>query len=144
MPAPTLAFSLFASGALILLTLVGFLTYLVVRYGPVISRIFEDRPVFLPLQITPDDLGEPVDFTTEDGLRLSGSYFPRRSRERTGLLVFCHEYLSDRWGCLPYLDHLRDGGYDLFSFDFRNHGTSESATRRILQYSGRPTMRSAT
>ncbi len=51
----------------------------------------------------------------------------RRNTHRVGLLVFCHEYLSDRWSYLPYIDHLRDLGYDIFAFDFRNHGTSASA-----------------
>ena len=112
------------SASAALLGLLGFLAYLVIRYGPVISRIFEMRPVFLPLQVDPGDTGEAVDFTTEDGLRLPGSYLARRIPERVGLLVFCHEYLSDRWSYLPYLDHLRDIGYDIFTFDFRNHGSS--------------------
>ena len=101
-----------------------FLFYLVVRYGRFITRIFEERPLFMPLRVTPSDLGEPVTFRAQDGLVLAGSYFHRRSDDRAGLLVFCHEFLSDRWSYYPYLDHLRDQGYDLFSFDFRNHGTS--------------------
>lgn len=116
-------------GAGLLLTffgVVGLLVYLVIHYGPVISRIFEMRPVFLPLQVTPGDTGEQVAFTTQDGLRLEGSYLARRYPERVGLLVFCHEYLSDRWSYFPYLDGLRDIGYDIFAFDFRNHGSSAS------------------
>jgi pimeloyl-ACP methyl ester carboxylesterase len=113
--------------SLLLLCLAGFLLFLVVRFGPVVGRIFELRPVFLPLRVTPDDPGETVSFTTVDGLVLSGSYLQRRNRNRVGLLVFCHEYLSDRWSYLPYLDHLRDSGYDIFTFDFRNHGSSASA-----------------
>jgi uncharacterized protein len=105
-----------------------FLVYAVIRYGPVIERIFEVRPVFLPLRVTPEDVGETVSFTTEDGLRLEGSYLRRRHDDRVGLLVFCHEYLSDRWSYLPYLDYLRDAGYDIFTFDFRNHGASESCS----------------
>jgi pimeloyl-ACP methyl ester carboxylesterase len=95
-----------------------------VRYGPFILRIFEERPMLLPLRVTPEDLGEEVSFPTRDGLCLEGSYLPRRNPDRVGLLVFCHEYLSDRWGCVPYLDHMRDRGYDIFTFDFRNHGSS--------------------
>jgi len=112
-------------GALVALAaLVLFLIYCTVRYGPVIERIFELQPVFAPLQITPEDLGEPVSFTTDDALELAGSFLPRRIAFRAGQLVFCHEYLSDRFSYLPYLDHLRDLGYDIFTFDFRNHGKS--------------------
>ena len=114
--------SLFVS----LLILGAFLMYLVVRYGRFITRIFEERPLFLPLRVTPLDLGEPVTFRTPDDLVLAGSYFPRRSDDRAGILVFCHEFLSDRFSYSPYLDHLRDEGYDVFSFDFRNHGRSET------------------
>jgi pimeloyl-ACP methyl ester carboxylesterase len=42
------------------------------------------------------------------------------------VLVFCHEFLSDRWSYEPYSDRLRDLGFDIFSFDFRNHGASPS------------------
>ncbi len=111
--------------ALLVFSVLVFLVYAVFRYGPVIGRIFEVRPVFAPLRVTPEDMGEPVSFTSEDGLKLEGSYLRRRNRDRVGLLVFCHEYLSDRWSYLPYLDFLRDAGYDIFTFDFRNHGTSE-------------------
>ena len=41
------------------------------------------------------------------------------------MIVYCHEYLSDRWSFYPYVDHLRDLGYDIFTFDFRNHGASD-------------------
>jgi pimeloyl-ACP methyl ester carboxylesterase len=115
-----LVLSLFAS----LSVLAAFLFYLVVRYGRFITRIFEERPLFMPLRVTPSDMGEPVTFQAQDGVVLAGSYFLRRTDERAGLLVFCHEFLSDRFSYYPYLDHLRDQGYDLFSFDFRNHGTS--------------------
>ncbi len=123
----SLYFDLVAATALVALAfLVIFLIYAVFTYGPVIGRIFELRPVFLPLRVSPEDLGEAVTFTTDDGLELSGSFLGRRNPQRVGLLVFCHEYLSDRWSYLPYLDHLRDVGYDVFTFDFRNHGSSAS------------------
>ncbi len=108
------------------LALFTFLIWASIRYGSVIDRIFEERPVFLPLLVEPDDRGERVSFTSQDGLRLEGTYLKRRCRDRAGVLVFCHEYLSDRWSYVPYLDHLRDVGFDVFTFDFRNHGTSDS------------------
>jgi len=100
--------------------------YLAVKYTPKIVRIFEDRPVFLPLRIHPRDDGESVGFPADDGVRLSGTYLHARTTERIGVLVYCHEFLSDRWSYQPYLDELRDAGYDIFTFDFRNHGESEA------------------
>jgi pimeloyl-ACP methyl ester carboxylesterase len=108
-----------------LVSLVGFIVVVQIRYGQFITRIFEERPVFLPLRVPAADQGEPVTLRTQDGLSLTGTYIRRRNPDRVGVLVFCHEYLSDRWSYFPYLDHLRDVGYDLFIFDFRNHGNSE-------------------
>ena len=106
--------------------IVGFLAYVVVRYSPIVGRIFEEKPMFLPLRVAPIEGGEDLRFRTSDGLDLAGTYLKSRTDRRSGVLVFCHEYLSDRWSVLPYADHLRDQGFDLFSFDFRNHGESPS------------------
>ncbi len=102
------------------------IAYLAVKYTPKIVRIFEDRPVFMPLRVEPIETGELVGFPADDGVRLSGSYFKTRTRERVGVLVYCHEFLSDRYSYRPYVDRLRDAGFDVFTFDFRNHGESET------------------
>jgi len=114
------------SALLALSSIAGFLIYVVVRYSPIVARIFEEKPMFLPLRIPRVAEGEDVTFRTEDRLRLAGTYLKARTPTRIGVLVFCHEYLSDRWSALPYVDHFRDQGFDLFSFDFRNHGESPS------------------
>ena len=106
--------------------IVVFLIYVVVRYTPIVGRIFEEKPMFLPLRVSPVEGDEDVRFRTSDGLELVGTYFKARTAQRSGVLVFCHEYLSNRWSVLPYADRLRDEGFDLFSFDFRNHGESPS------------------
>jgi pimeloyl-ACP methyl ester carboxylesterase len=103
-----------------------FVVYLIVCYSPIIGRIFEEKPMFLPLRLAPRSDGEDVRFRTEDGLELGGTYLPARSASRAGVLVFCHEFLSDRWSYEPYADGLRDRGFDIFTFDFRNHGRSAS------------------
>jgi pimeloyl-ACP methyl ester carboxylesterase len=108
------------------LALATVLIYLTVKYTPKIVRIFELQPLFMPLQVSPSKKGEPVDFRSTDGIRLSGRYFRARTGKRAGVLVFCHEYLSDYWSFHPYLDNVRDHGYDIFAFDFRNHGASAS------------------
>src|SRR5207248_10055369 len=94
------------------------------RYGPVVARIFEETPVFSPLRVAPGEGGEEVRFAASDGVELAGTYFTTRAGARLGTVVFCHEYLGDRWGFLAYADGLHAAGFDLFSFDFRNHGDS--------------------
>jgi alpha-beta hydrolase superfamily lysophospholipase len=108
------------------LLLVAAVLRLLFKYAPIIGQKFEDQPLFLPLRVRPIEPGEPVEFSAADGLRLSGSYFRARTDERAGVLVYCHEYLSDRWGFHPYIDHLRDLGFDILAFDFRNHGASQA------------------
>ncbi|HZW35102.1 MAG TPA: alpha/beta fold hydrolase [Isosphaeraceae bacterium] len=97
---------------------------LTIKYAPIIGQKFEERPFFAPLRVSPVETGQLVEFSTPDGLRLSGSYLRARTPERAGVFVYCHEYLSDRWSFHPYVDPLRDLGFDIFAFDFRNHGAS--------------------
>ncbi len=113
----------------------GFLVYVVVRYAPVVGRVFEEQPLFQPLRLTRLEGGEDVRFPTADGLDLAGTYFRARAPQRAGVVLFCHEYLGDRWSFRPYADDLRDLGYDVFTFDFRNHGDSATdPSYRPLQW----------
>ncbi len=121
-PLVLLAIPLFLGLALLGL----FLLYTALRYAPIIGRIFEEKPLFLPLRLAPSTDGEDIRFVTTDGLTLAGIYHRATTRSRTGVLVFCHEYLSDRWSFAAYAGPLRSLGFDVFSFDFRNHGKSES------------------
>lgn len=114
------------AGLSALILTLGFIAYLLIRYTPIVGRIFEEKPLFMPLRVAPTPGGENVRFRTRDGLELAGTYYQRRTDTRTGVLVFCHEFLGDRQSVLPYIDVLRDEGYDLFAFDFRNHGESEA------------------
>jgi pimeloyl-ACP methyl ester carboxylesterase len=108
----------------VLATLAVFLVYVSYRYGPIISRIFEEKPLFLPFKVAPEPGGEEVRFTTDDGLELVGTYLRAETPTRVGVVVFCHEFLSDRWSFQPYASPLRALGYDVFTFDFRSHGES--------------------
>jgi pimeloyl-ACP methyl ester carboxylesterase len=108
------------------LGLAAFLLYIWVRYSSIIARIFTETPVFAPLRATPVPADEDVTITTADGFQLAGIYFRTTAPHRLGVVVFCTEYLGDRWSALPYADGLREAGFDLFSFDFRNHGDSQS------------------
>ncbi len=108
-----------------LLLWTAFVLFIAIKYSPIIARHFQHQPPFMPSRLFPGDTGEAVEFTTDDGLKLCGSYLPARTPEHSGVMVYCHEYLSDRWSYLPYLDHVRDRGFDIFAFDFRNHGESD-------------------
>ncbi len=108
------------------LSLVGFLVYIWWTYCPIIVRIFEETPVFAPLRVSPCEAGENVRFLTDDGRELAGSYFKTFAAKRLGVIVFCPEYLGDRWSCKPYTQGLPEAGFDVFSFDFRNHGESQT------------------
>jgi len=123
-PSPSIVV-LMTLAAVVLAPIAAFMVYVIIRYSPIVARIFEEKPMFLPLRVTRTDDGEDVRFPTRSGLSLAGTYLKTRSASRSGVLVFCHEYLSDRWSALPYLDPLRDHGFDLLTFDFRNHGESD-------------------
>src|SRR5262245_39381857 len=105
----------------IVVLVLGIMVYIGLKYAPIIGRVFEETPVFAPLRGTPEP-GEEVRFSTEDGLVLAGTYLPAHTVKRLGVIVFCPEYLGDRWSALSYGEGLRETGFDLFAFDFRNHG----------------------
>ena len=128
MPSLPIAVALTFAG-IVVVSFVASLLYIVIRYSPIVARIFEEKPLFLPLRIAPLPGGEDVRFPTARGLTLAGTYLKARTARRTGVLVFCHEYLSNRWSVAPYLDALRDHGFDLLTFDFRNHGDSDKDPR---------------
>jgi pimeloyl-ACP methyl ester carboxylesterase len=93
-------------------------------YVPMAVRVFGETPWLPAPWREPLDDGEDVAFPTDDGLMLDGTYLPTGNRHRKGVVLFCHELNGDRWSCTPYVEDLRRQGYDIFSFDFRNHGTS--------------------
>lgn len=134
MPSNT-ALLILAPLAVAFAVLVAFLIYATIRYSPIIVRIFEEKPLFLPLRAKRATDGEDVRFTAADGVELAGTYFRERAGRRAGVVIFCHEFLGDRWSCQPYADHLRDRGFDVFAFDFRNHGESgQDPVYRPLQW----------
>ncbi|MBL9125553.1 MAG: alpha/beta fold hydrolase [Planctomycetaceae bacterium] len=68
--------------------------------------------------------GETCRFRARDGIELSGVYLRTPAAQRMGVVVFCHELTSDRNSAGPYVEVLRRRGFDVFAFDFRNHGAS--------------------
>lgn len=94
------------------------------------SRLFSTGP-WLPLRdhVESADIheceAEDISFSTRDGLALKGSYFPQRSRQRRGIILYAHEMNGNRWSVVPFLDKLRNSGFDVFTFDQRGQGESE-------------------
>ena len=119
--------------SLILVTLVLFAIFLAVRtvlvirrHGPHLRRIFVEYPIFSPPEAMPLSDAEEVEFRTADQLVLRGSYLRATGGKPAGVIVFCHEFLADRWSGIEYWAFLQNGGLDVFAFDFRNHGSSQT------------------
>ena len=77
------------------------------RFLPTILRVFEETPIFQPPDEPPVPDAEDMRFQTADGLWLRGSWLRARGSVHRGTIVFCHEYLSNRWSCQPYCQPLR-------------------------------------
>ncbi len=102
-------------------------TILVVRrYTPQIRRIFEERPLFQPTRGEPLPGAKELAVRTCEGLMLRGSYLATPLRPARGLVLFCHEFMGDRWSGQSYWPMLLEAGFDIVAFDFRNHGASDS------------------
>jgi pimeloyl-ACP methyl ester carboxylesterase len=92
---------------------------------PVVSRDFTGMP-WLPAEwCQPLAEGETVRFSAQDGIALQGTYLRTPAARRKGVIAFCHELNGDRWSALPYTADLRRRGFDVFTFEFRNHGGSQ-------------------
>ena len=92
---------------------------------PITIRIFAEIPWLPASWHGPMDHGEEVTFHTVDGARLEGTFLRRVSGSPRGVLIYCHELNGDRWNATPYISDLLENGYDVFTFDFRNHGESD-------------------
>jgi pimeloyl-ACP methyl ester carboxylesterase len=104
----------------------GFWAYVWYLYFPIVVRLIGQAPLLVPEPTTPLAGGEDVSFRTRDGLTLRGTHLKHRHGERRGVIVFGHELNGDRWNAVPYVVDLLDAGYDVVTFDFRNHGASDA------------------
>jgi uncharacterized protein len=95
------------------------------KYINQIVRIFEEKPLFVVPKGKPVPGAEDVHFSTTDGYTLRGCYL-RGRRPRRGVVLFAPEFGSNRWACLQYTDSLLDAGYDVFAYEPRNQGESDT------------------
>lgn len=103
-----------------------------------------------PVLRRPDEYGmkyEDVFFPSLDGTKLEGWYIPAPGSDK--LLIINHPMPCNRYGFpghiapwnsmfggfevnfLPELRHLHDAGYNILTYDLRNHGLSDSANGNI-------------
>jgi pimeloyl-ACP methyl ester carboxylesterase len=119
-----------AGGALIVLAVaalaVGVSFYLYIRRNFLehIIRIFQERPLFIIPRGKPFTDGEEVFFPGPDSVTLHGWYLPASEKRRRGVVLFGLEFGSTCESCVPYCDHLRGAGFDVFAFEPRNQGKS--------------------
>ncbi|MCE9604089.1 MAG: alpha/beta fold hydrolase [Planctomycetia bacterium] len=103
-----------------------FWIYVWIRYFPIVYRLIGETPILAAEPTHKTAGGEECAFRTADGLTLRGTYLATPLAARKGVVVFCHELNGDRWNATPYVVDLVAQGYDIFTFDFRNHGASDA------------------
>ncbi len=114
------------------------------KYVRLMLNIFRDTPPFLGLRHQQKLEGHIVQFRAFDGTRLRGMFLspamikdqgdvlyfdnnaPILKGDSKGVIIFCHEYNADMYSWSRYCMPLLRAGYDIFAFDFRSHGKSES------------------
>jgi len=121
------------------------------KYVRLMLNIFRDTaPPLMGAAENGNIVGHPFTFRAFDGTKLSGRFLSRWAYRRTdsklgldlsesikieddyltddtrGVIIFCHEYGYDQHSCLKYCRGLVEQGFDVFTFDFRSHGGSDS------------------
>jgi pimeloyl-ACP methyl ester carboxylesterase len=91
-----------------------------------LERVFVEKPLFIIPRGEPDARAEDVRLPTADGMHLVGAYFKTLIQPRKGVVCFGIEYGSDRWSCRSYCDPLVAAGYDVFAYEPRNQGQSDT------------------
>lgn len=111
------------------------------------------RPLRSVLHKTPDDYGmtdwKDVYFPSDDGTPLEGWYIPANGGESDKLIIFNHAlpmcragfpgHLGEPWSQYDAVEidfviqyrHLTDAGYNVLTYDIRNHGNSSAANGGI-------------
>jgi hypothetical protein len=107
------------------------------------------RPLRSVLHKTPDDYGmtgwKDIYFPSDDGIPLEGWYIPAKGGESDKLIIFNHAlpmcragfpgHLGEPWSNYDAVEidfviqykHLTDAGYNVLTYDIRNHGNSTAA-----------------
>lgn len=97
------------------------------RYVNIMLNILNDTPP--PMSMGPMDFekieGQIVRFRSFDGTSLRGMFLNGdQASGSKGMIIFFHEFSSDMYSCARYCRPLLEAGFDIFTFDFRDHGES--------------------
>lgn len=69
--------------------------------------------------------GTELEFVALDGMGLRGTLLQCDADKAVkATIIFCHEFGANKNSCLRYCGGLLEVGFDIFTFDFRNHGNS--------------------
>lgn len=110
-----------------------FWIYVWIRYFPIVLRLIGEAPMLVADESAPLAGGEECEFPTSNGLTLRGTYLKHAaSGVRRGVILFAHELNGDRWNAAPYVRDLIAAGYDVLTFDYRNHGASDAQPNLTL------------
>jgi uncharacterized protein len=90
-----------------------------------VMRMLENAPPLNAGDFGADSRATELSFETEDGLSLQACHFKQTERPSRGLVLFCHELGGNRWSAMSYCEGLFAAGFEILSFDFRNHGSSD-------------------
>src|SRR5258708_7583474 len=99
--------------------------YLRRNYLHWMMRIFQEKPLFIVPRGQPTPDAEDLTLPASDGLKL-GAWYIKTAKPRRGVVLFGLEFGSNRWSCRSYCDHLLEAGFDVFAFESRNQGDSDS------------------
>jgi len=108
------------------LSLLGLVAWVWQHYLRIIVNLF----LGVVVRAAPDEEqrfdGEEVSFRTVDGIELVATLAQPAGSERPPVVVFCHEFGSDRRSAGLYAGWLLGAGYAVLAFDFRGHGDSKN------------------
>lgn len=90
-----------------------------------VMRMLENAPPLNAGDFGADSRATELSFETEDGLSLQACHFRQTEQPSRGLVLFCHELGGSRWSAMSYCEGLFNAGFEVLSFDFRNHGSSD-------------------
>lgn len=107
-------------GVLVIADLLSHIFYACVSRGH-----FLRQPPFRIEATPPHPDGEDVRFETDDGVRIAGTLLEPFGECSHGVVIFCPEFGADRHSVMRYAGALREAGFTLLSFDFRNQGESD-------------------